>query len=396
MKITAILLIVLILMVGCTNSQNGSNQEVAELSPWAVEMLERLERTSVSYVISGPYTPADRDIDLRRIERFVFSDNINAAGYGFAMDRLHNNRVYYNPQFATVERLDSFPYSAELREEDFDRLIAAIEQSGLRDWPDRFTGENIGTGGRGWVIGILFDDGTIMRRSGVGMTADGFPPAAQWNVWTVFIDTIGAEIQERQAVEESERDMQEIAGFMFSYSTSGRFRAENDRYNYRIGYRIIIDRTNRGMRYAAWKESEYRGDRDTRVRDESEFFAVFGDEDLERLIEAIEQSGVLGWDGRYTGPMSIPSGDPRPREWEDRYFDYMIDSSDLDLQRRRGGTSWTLIITLEDGTIIQREGSGATIESIPPAEEFRLLLDFVHAMGQEIQEQHHYRLTSSE
>ena len=213
MKITAILLIAIILLVACASGQNGDNivpenqrdeNEVStserRLIPDNVweEYLEQHIRTNVGSVTRGDYTPADRNIDLQRIERFVFFDNINDGGYGFVLDRLHNNRVYYDSSSAAVERLGSFPYSAEFREEDLDRLIAAIEQSGLRDWDYHYTHNNRNapvTASRAWMVGILFDDGTIMRRSGGGLGHTGMlPPDEQWAVLVSFIGTIGAEI----------------------------------------------------------------------------------------------------------------------------------------------------------------------------------------------------------
>jgi len=172
MKTISVLLIILIITAGCTADQNGGNvvpenqrnesntgiQEERTLSPWFVEYVEQRRITNVEHVIRGDYTPADRDIDLRRIERFVFFDNINAGGYGFVLDRLHNNRVYYDSSSTAVERLGSFPYSTEFREEDLDRLIAAIEQSGLRDWDYHYTHSNRNapvTASRAWMVGIF-------------------------------------------------------------------------------------------------------------------------------------------------------------------------------------------------------------------------------------------------
>ena len=185
-----------------------STQETHTLSPWAIEYLEQHIRSNVNHVLSGNYPPADINIDLRRIERFVFWENIGAGGYGFVMDRLHNNRVYYSPSSARVEMLEFNRFSAEFREEDLDRLIQAIEQSGLRNWeysyrdpPPRNGPSHTGHGS--WQVGILFDDGTMLRRGGLGLSPSAFPPEEQFRVLTDFVRTIGAEIEERHNAEQT-------------------------------------------------------------------------------------------------------------------------------------------------------------------------------------------------
>ena len=178
----------------------------AEIERNRVEMQER-RRIDISYLthrpIHYPFTPAAADVDLRTIERFafIFRD-------GFVLDRMHG-RVYYHPNRFTPTRLDMIDFSAELIEQDFDRLIQVIEKSGLRDWDEYYTGEIIpiafGNTGR-WTLGIEFSDGTMLRRSGSGMLDDFFPPLDQFAILTDFVSTIGTEIQERHNAEAAQSE----------------------------------------------------------------------------------------------------------------------------------------------------------------------------------------------
>jgi hypothetical protein len=215
MKVIGILLILILLMVGCAGNQNGSDnredpeinseqgdesnmgtQETRPLSPWFLAYLEERDKINVDYIISGSSTPADRNVDLRTIERFVFSISSEHFGEGFVLDRMHNNRVYYNPRNGRVERLESIPYSAELKDEDLERLIEMIEKSGMRDWESHYGSEPSDRGGFGWTLGILFADGTMMRSDGRG----GVMPQGA-GVLLSFIREIGTEIQERHHAE---------------------------------------------------------------------------------------------------------------------------------------------------------------------------------------------------
>ena len=168
------------------------------------EFVERHSRDYVDYIISGPYTPADRDIDLRRIERFVFFYMVDwPFGYGLIIDRAIQGRVYYSIKSYPISlRLDDNEISAEFKEEDLNRLIRAIEESGLRDWDEHYQGEYFGDGDAWWEIGILFDDGTMLRRSGAGMDAAAYPPDGQFEMLTDFVKTLGAEIEARHNAEQ--------------------------------------------------------------------------------------------------------------------------------------------------------------------------------------------------
>jgi len=174
------------------------------LEQWWAEFSEQREKNHVDYILSGSYTPADRDIDLHRIERFVFSYLIAwpLDGYGLIIDRAVQGRVYYG--FPITIRLDNIEISAEFKEDDLNRLIRAIEESGLRDWDEHYQGEFFGDGGGGsrWRLGILFDDGTMLRRGGEGMDAATFPPDSQFEIFTDFILTLGAEIEARHNAEQ--------------------------------------------------------------------------------------------------------------------------------------------------------------------------------------------------
>jgi len=214
MKITAILLIAIILLVACASGQNGDNivpenQRVEnEMSTserrlipdnvWE-EYLEQHIRTNVEHVIRGGYTPADIDVDFQNIERFVFMRGSEHSGTGFVLDKMHG-RVYFNPRRQIVDMLEFIPYSTVFREEDLERLIVAIEEARLRDWDYLYENEpSDPRSGWGWQIGILFSDGTMMRRAGRNST----PPVEQWDILNDFVLSIGEEIQERHCAEQA-------------------------------------------------------------------------------------------------------------------------------------------------------------------------------------------------
>jgi len=168
-------------------------------------LMEEHRRKNVEYIIRGDFTPAADDIDLHTIERVVFVDSIDMeGGHGFVLDQMYG-RVYYDPMTSFVDMLEFIPYSSEFRDEDLSRLIQVIEESDLRDWEEHYTGridEYAEGGGRSWVIGLLFSDGTILRRSGSGMAyTDVASSPDQLAILTDFIKTIGAEIELRHEAE---------------------------------------------------------------------------------------------------------------------------------------------------------------------------------------------------
>ena len=171
------------------------------LEQWWEEFIKQLDKTNVDHILRGPYTPADRDIDLHRIERFVFSIGGEHGGYGFVLDKMYG-RVYFNPSTPAVHMLEFIKFSAEFKEEDLERVIKAIEDSGLRDWVYFYEGADHYEGSHGWQLGILFDDGTMMRRRGWGITEENPTLLQQYLILIGFIREIGAEIEARHSAEQ--------------------------------------------------------------------------------------------------------------------------------------------------------------------------------------------------
>jgi len=172
---------------------------------------EDWQTSNVEHIIRGDFRPAIDDIDLYRIERFVFTFGSASGGEGLVIDKRYG-RVYYDPHAESnglsVVHLDSVEISALFIDEDHERLIQAIEKSNLRNWEEIYHIDfderihGVG-GGIGWIVGVQFDDGTILRRSGNGfrMFDDGFPPQYQFKVLIDFVEAIGKEIIERHNVE---------------------------------------------------------------------------------------------------------------------------------------------------------------------------------------------------
>jgi hypothetical protein len=92
-----------------------------------------------------------------------------------------------------------------------------------------------------------------------------------------------------------------------------------------------------------------------------DFFANFIEDDLIRLIQAIEASGLRNWDEFYQGE-----------------FDDFVEG---------GGTLWRVGIEFSDGTIMRSGGSGHT-DFHPPLDQFNILTDFISTIGAEIEERH--------
>ena len=227
-RISAIILS-LTLMAGCVmnvssysiqeedeemNEMIGEQRTEAELEilrNWALETSrEGRGRYIIDYILRSNLAPANNDVDMRTIERFVYYDGVFDFGHGFVLDRMHG-RVYYEPNSRNIHHINAIRYSADFIEEDLERLIQAIEESGLRNWQEVYRGELVEGatgGGNTWAIGILFSDGTVMRRRGSGEfnAPDGLPPLDQWAILTNFINTIGAEIQERHNAEASQSE----------------------------------------------------------------------------------------------------------------------------------------------------------------------------------------------
>jgi hypothetical protein len=165
---------------------------------------ENEDEIDVEYIVrSSEYTPAADDIDFRRIERFVLYYNVNDAGFGLVIDKRYG-RVYYSPHFATVWYLLSDMFFAEYKEQDLDRLKKALEESGIRDWEAIYKQDSsIVTLPVAWRIGILFDDGTIMRRIGDGLFAR--PDGGELETFLDYVKAMGAEIERRHYAEGGEK-----------------------------------------------------------------------------------------------------------------------------------------------------------------------------------------------
>ena len=179
-----------------------------QLARWRLQDEESFRNNASTAVLSSNYTPAAVDVDLRTMGRFVFSNDISGMGgdgYSFILDAIFG-KIYYEPHGARAfDRLNFVTFSSELKEQDKERLIEAIEESGFRNWEVRYQGDPLPEMVMGsvpsWTIGILFDDGTIMRRRGGGFGALAFPPDGQFDILSNFIRTLGAEIAERHEAE---------------------------------------------------------------------------------------------------------------------------------------------------------------------------------------------------
>ena len=125
------------------------------------------------------------------------------SSHGLAIDVTYG-RVYSQPSGHFVWRLDWAPHSVALSEDDLKRLIGAIEQSKMREWNVRYEGRELyGATGTtsSWIFGILFSDGTIMRRSGWGTLDTGIPPREQYDVIVEFVRDMHRCIRERHSLE---------------------------------------------------------------------------------------------------------------------------------------------------------------------------------------------------
>ena len=208
------------------DTMNAAMRRVSAMFPPSDEQREiwRLEdeewfRTNLTYIFGNPAqgrinpsTEGAEQADLQTIERFVFASGSVHAGIGLVIDVLHG-RVYFNPRTGSngfgIFRLESPSHShAEFKDYDLERLIRAIEESGLRDWPEVIIGERDERyertedgGGGGWLVGIQFPDEVFLIRGG-----GGIPSEAQWRIFRDFIDTLGQEIMERHAAENPQAD----------------------------------------------------------------------------------------------------------------------------------------------------------------------------------------------
>jgi len=103
-----------------------------------------------------------------------------------------------------------------------------------------------------------------------------------------------------------------------------------------------------------------------RQLDRAPFSAAFIDEDLTRLIEAIENSDFRNWQEHYQGTM---------------------------VEGALGGTLfWRIGIEFSDGSVMRRSGTGHVVSGVddhyPPQEQWDILTNFINTLGQEIIERH--------
>jgi len=184
------------------------------------QRLEREERRrfDLEYILgdtsrgrTSPSTEGAADADLQTIERFVFTDGHAHGGHGLAIDITHD-MVYFDPRAGSnglsILRLDENPFYAKFINNDLERLIQAIEESNLRNWPERIEGEwatHTTNWGSTWTVGIKFSDGVFLRRSGGGAT-NSHPPEDEWRILVDFINTLGQEVIERHAAETAQAE----------------------------------------------------------------------------------------------------------------------------------------------------------------------------------------------
>jgi len=166
-------------------------------------------RNDMSYIFVSDLDIAPRNVNLCTIERFVFSSGVPAGrSFNVVIDRMFGG-VHHSDQLLIHRRLYRAPFSAEFIDDDLIRLIEAIENSNMRNWPEHHEGTIIPntTGGpHFWRIGIEFSDGSVMRRSGSGDFEDHFPPQEQWDTFMGFINSFAQEIIERHNAENPQAD----------------------------------------------------------------------------------------------------------------------------------------------------------------------------------------------
>ena len=185
-----------------TEDEIMTEAEKAERNAWLLEW----NRTGGKYNIgslaeSDSYLPAPLDVDMNTIERFYFSDGGFDFGITFVLDRMHGG-IHFDPDRRESTFLP-LPFSTEFIQDDLDRLIQVINESNLVRWNEVYQGrlEEGAIGDGTWNVSILFSDGTMMRRRGSGISDDFYPPRSQWNILVNFIETMGAEIEQRHQAE---------------------------------------------------------------------------------------------------------------------------------------------------------------------------------------------------
>ena len=370
-------------------NEEASEERIRERlrKEWTISHSRNGGRYDLNYMTSPNFVPASSDADLRTIERFMFTYGDFYSGNIFVFDRI-NQKLYFDPTSATARsQLRTIPYYSNIEDGDLDWLIQVIEESNLRNWEEFYQGEgNIHSmeNRTFWSVSILFDDGTMLRSGGRGRVSatDFYPPAREFRVLTSFIDTIGAEVQEREYVTSDER-LAEIRAeeqwrrewtiehsrndgrYNLDYIISGDFvSASNDvdfqtieRFvftygGFHHGNGFVFDRINEKIYYNphfayAWLNSM--------------LYANIEDGDFDRLIKALEKSNIRDWEESYRSPVDRFTAD--------------------------GGMGWQIGILFNDGTMMRRRGSGDFGgDFYPPAGAFNIITSFVDTLGAEVRE----------
>ena len=408
-KISAIL--IMIFLVGCTATLGANEmpdekleaveEQVREVSradivrkEWTISYSRNSGRYNMNYILGGPFVSASSDVDLQTIKRFVFTYGDLDSGNSFVFDSI-NQRIYYDTSIATfMLGLQSMSYYSNIEDGDFDRLIQVIEESNLRNWEEFYQGEgNVRSRENRtfWQVGILFNDGTILRRGGSGRVhaRDFYPPRREFRALTSFIDTLGAEVQEREYVITDERlaeikvEEQRIrertiehsrngGRYNLNYIVSGNFVSASNDVDFQTIERFVFSYgggfTGNGFVFDNINEKIYYGS--SRIfatqLDSMPFYANIEDGDFNRLIKALEKSNLRNWDEYYQGT--------------------------FDRNANGGGMSWQIGILFSDGTMMRRGGSGdpgfGGRDFYPPEGAFDIITSFINTLGAEVRERH--------
>ena len=139
-------------------------------------------------------------------------------------------------------------------------------------------------------------------------------------------------------------DMTTIKRFVFTFST------------FIDGHSLVIDKTYGGVHFSDRSNSMYQ------FLDFAHFSATFTQQDLDRLIEAIEESELRHWQEHYEG---VRDGGPGSGA---RF-------------------SWSIGIEFADGSLMRRSGVGDRYHT-PPEHQWGIFTNFINTMGEEIIERH--------
>ena len=137
-------------------------------------------------------------------------------------------------------------------------------------------------------------------------------------------------------------DMTTIKRFVFSFSTL------------LSGHNLVIDKTHGGIHFSDYFASMHRS------LLSMPFSATFTQQDLDRLVQAIEESDLRHWQENIEGERGA---------FED------------------GFTSWSIGIEFSDGSLMRRSGRG-TWDYSPPEHQWGIFTNFINTMGEEIIERH--------